>query len=76
MPAYVESNNCLGVKLLTFYRGNPDKNIASHPRAVIALFEPSTGVPLVVSTLTSSYKLSSTCTFHHICTITAVREFF
>jgi len=56
MPAYVESNNCLGAKLLTFYRGNPDKNIASHPRAVIALFEPSTGVPLVVSILTSNFS--------------------
>ncbi|XP_065899746.1 ketimine reductase mu-crystallin-like isoform X2 [Dysidea avara] len=48
MPAYVETSKCLGVKLLTFYRNNPDENIASHPHAVIALFEPSTGVPLVV----------------------------
>ena len=39
MPAYVEDAGCLGAKLLSYY---------THC-AVIVLFEPATGVPLVVS---------------------------
>ena len=54
MPAYVEVGNCLGAKLVSFYSGNIDKNILSH-HAVIVLLEPSTGVPLVVS---SAFMLS------------------
>ena len=49
MPAYVEVGNCLGTKLMSFYTGNVDKNIPSHHHSVIVLLEPSTGMPLVVS---------------------------
>ena len=66
MPAYVETSKCLGVKLLTFYRNNPDENIASHPHAVIALFEPSTGVPLVVSRATISLQLQNPLVAHFV----------
>ena len=49
MPAYVEAAGCLGAKLLTYYSGDATKGVPSTHCAVIVLFEPATGVPLVVS---------------------------
>lgn len=49
MPAKLQSSDCMGAKLMTYYRGNPDKNIASNPHSLIVLFEPTTGAPLTVS---------------------------
>ena len=48
MPAYAEAAGCLGAKLVTFYPSNA--TISTH-HAIVVLFEPTTGVPLVVSNL-------------------------
>jgi len=49
MPAYAEAAGCLGAKLVTFYAGNAAKGVHSSHHAIVVLFEPTTGVPLVVS---------------------------
>ena len=51
MPAYAEAAGGLGAKLLTYYAGNADNGVLSAHHALIVLFEPATGVPLVVSSL-------------------------
>ena len=55
MPAYAEAAGCLGAKLVTFYAGNATDGVHSTHHAVVVLFDPATGVPLVVSIV--NYKL-------------------
>ena len=60
MPAYAEAAGGLGAKLVTFYAGNAaDNGVLSTHHAVIVLFEPSTGVPLVVSNLINQTLISA-----------------
>ena len=49
MPAYSEGAGSLGAKLVTFYAGNAAEDVHSTHHAIVVLFEPTTGVPLVVS---------------------------
>ena len=49
MPAYAEAAGCMGAKLVTFYAGNAAEGVHSTHHAVVVLFDPATGVPLVVS---------------------------
>ena len=46
MPALL-GDDALGVKLVTFYPGNAERGIETH-MALVALFDPATGEPLVV----------------------------
>lgn len=49
MPAYSEAAGSLGAKLVTFYAGNAAREGHSSHHAIVVLFDPTTGVPLVVS---------------------------
>ena len=59
MPAYAEAAGGLGAKLVTFYAGNADNGVLSTHHAVVVLFEPATGVPLVVSNLINQTLISA-----------------
>ena len=49
MPAYSRQANCLAVKLVTMYAGNPAKGLPSH-MGIVVVFDASTGSPQAVST--------------------------
>lgn len=47
MPAYLPTQNVLAAKLVLVFPGNAAKGLETH-QAVVAVFDPSTGVPLAV----------------------------
>ena len=47
MPAYVPGAGALAAKLVGQFPGNPERGLPSHV-AIIAVFDPATGVPLAV----------------------------